>query len=147
MITFLTTLLIILSILVLASAVYMVYLTKKHNLSLIFQYLDKVIWVVFGLIGLLFIANIIGIIITINETPLALIDLVKLLFQSFLFFFIFMETKFLLNQFKADIIFDKTNAQSILKLGKNFVLLTSIEIITGLAIAVFTFSAATNKNF
>lgn len=147
MTTFLTTLLIILSILVLVSAIYMIYLTKKNNLVLIFKYLDKVIWVVFGLIGLMFIADIIGIILIIKEAPLGLIDLIKFGFQSVLFFFIFMETKFLLSQFKADIIFDKANAQSILKLGKNFVLLTSIEIITGLMIATFRFAVATNKQF
>lgn len=140
-------LLTVLSLAILGFAIYMLYIIKKENMTTIINYLDKIIWVVFGLIAIIFITLIIISMISLDSTPLVLLTLLKLVFEVLVFFFIFNETRFLLSQLKKDIVFDKSNALSILKIGKSFIVLTSIQIITGLALGIITFIGSTDKNY
>ena len=47
-------LLTVLSLAILGFAIYMLYIIKKENMTTIINYLDKIIWVVFGLIAIIF---------------------------------------------------------------------------------------------
>ncbi|WP_162146866.1 DUF2975 domain-containing protein [Acholeplasma granularum] len=140
-------LLTVLSIAILGFAIYMLYIIRRENMSLIIKYLDKVIWVLFSLIALIFLALIIMSFFSLSNTPVVLVNILKYLFETVIFFLIFNETRFLLSQFKKEIIFDKSNAFSISKIGKGFITLTSIEIITGLLFGVASFIGSTNKNY
>lgn len=147
MINFMTTLLTISSIVILGFCFYMLYLLKTKSFKLIIKQIGILVWTTFGVISIILISLIIASLRLVNDNNLELINLISYFFQAFLMLIILKEIRFLISQLKNDIIFDRENVKRTLNIGKSFIIITSIEIISGMVIGFISFSGSLNKHY
>jgi hypothetical protein len=140
-------LLIFLSLGVLALAINIIRLSQSGEMSKVVAFLDRFLNVIFILIGIAYLVGLIVSFISISSYELGIILSIQLLVRAYFFYVIYVQTKFLLSQLKGEVIFERSNAVSVNKVGQAFLIMSAIEIIAGLLMGVFFLFTGSNPSF
>ncbi|HBT59611.1 MAG TPA: hypothetical protein DEA45_02155 [Acholeplasmataceae bacterium] len=141
-------LLTLLAIGILSLSVYIIYLTKKNNLTEILRFFSKFLIFVFCFFVLIYVVLSVVALFTKPLNEISLILLLDISFRGYFFYYIFKDSLFLMNQLNHGIVFEEKNAEAVLRMGKNFILITAIQILTGLGISVVRYIGGTySKEF
>lgn len=146
--SFIFVLLTVLALGILSLSVYIIYLTKQSDLKEILRFFSKFLVFVFGFFALVYVVLSLISLFSKSLNEVSMILLLDLSFRGYFFYYIFKDVLFLMNQLNQGSIFEKQNADAVLRMGKNFILITAIQILTGLGISMVRFIGGTyHKEF
>lgn len=133
---------------ILCLSVYIIYLTKKNDLKEILRFFSKFLIFVFGFFALAYVVLSLVSLFSKSLNEVSMILLLDLSFRGYFFYYIFKDAMFLMNQLNHGSIFETQNADAVLRMGKNFILITAIQILTGLGISIVRYIGGTySKEF